>query len=218
MDEKASKPQLPQQNPMQDICSLPMVMIFLVVFLIMFNRELRVALGEGIGELLYPIIGFDYSYPIWTIFLAGIIMVTITTCIRHYFIDWVKVTRAQKLMSAFQKELREATLSRNAVKKKRLEELQPEIMQHQTTLMSSQFKPMAFTMIVAIPIFMSLYVFIGDLSYPRISLPWKDGWSLDDKFTFLPHWILLYSLLSIPFGQSVQKILKYFSFKKKLEN
>ena len=72
-------------------------------------------------------------------------------------------------------------------------------------------------MIVAIPIFMSLYVFIGDLSYPRISLPWKDGWSLDDKFTFLPHWILLYSLLSIPFGQSVQKILKYFSFKKKLE-
>lgn len=217
MEEQSNKPQIPQENPMQEMCSLPMVMVGIVVLMIMFDPSLRDAVGRGVGELLYPVVGFDNKYPIWTIFIAGLIMVTATTTIRHYFIDWVKTTEAQKLMNAFQKELREATLSRNSVKKKRLEELQPEISKHQSVLMSSQFKPMAFTMIVAIPIFMWIRIFIGDLSYPMISIPWKEGWRFKDSFTFLPHWILLYSLLSIPFGQIVQKSLKYFSFKKQLE-
>lgn len=217
MNEKENKPQLPPENPMQDLCSLPMVMIFIVVMMIMFDQNLRTATGEAVGGLFFPLIGFDSNYSIWSIFFAGLIMVTITTAIRHHFIDWVKTTEAQKLMSAFQKELREATMSRNAVKKKRLEELQPEVMKHQQTLMSSQFKPMAFTMIVAIPIFMWIRLFVNDLSYPTISLPWKDCWRLKDSFKILPHWIILYSLLSIPFGQTVQKLLKYFSFKRQLE-
>jgi len=34
--------------------------------------------------------------------------------------------------------------------------------------------------------------------------------------TVLPHWILLYTLISIPFGQALSRTFRYFEFKKKL--
>ena len=33
----------------------------------------------------------------------------------------------------------------------------------------------------------------------------------------LPNWVLLYSLLTLPFGQVLTRVLKYFSFSKKLK-
>ena len=32
----------------------------------------------------------------------------------------------------------------------------------------------------------------------------------------LPNWVLLYSLMTLPFGQVLQRLLKLFSFSKKL--
>jgi hypothetical protein len=34
----------------------------------------------------------------------------------------------------------------------------------------------------------------------------------------LPNWVLLYSLLTLPFGQVVTRVLKYFSFSRRLRD
>ena len=40
---------------------------------------------------------------------------------------------------------------------------------------------------------------------------WEPNYSLDDDLWILPHWILVYSGLSLPFGQIIMRILKISS-------
>jgi len=44
-----------------------------------------------------------------------------------------------------------------------------------------------------------------------MSLPWEPNYSLDENLWILPHWILVYSGLSLPFGQIIMRILKIAS-------
>jgi uncharacterized membrane protein (DUF106 family) len=126
------------------------------------------------------------------------------------------MARNQKIMSAFNKERREAMMSQNMAKLKRLNEMSPEIMQKGMSQSMNQLKPMAFTMIIIIVIFSWLYSFVSDFAVdPKYSVPWAFNTNMLSS-TVLPNWVLVYALISIPFGQVVQRILKYFSFKKKL--
>ena len=102
----------------------------------------------------------------------------------------------------------EARQSGNEAKMKKLFAMQPQIMLLQSEMMSNQMKPMAFTMIIAIPIIMWLRIFVNGLDLQVISLPWEPNYSLDDDLWILPHWILVYSGLSLPFGQIIMRILK----------
>ena len=105
----------------------------------------------------------------------------------------------------------EARQSGNEAKMKKLFAMQPQIMLLQSEMMSNQMKPMAFTMIIAIPIIMWLRIFVNGLDLQVISLPWEPNYSLDDDLWILPHWILVYSGLSLPFGQIIMRILKISS-------
>ncbi|MGQ0535516.1 MAG: hypothetical protein ACT4PT_05550, partial [Methanobacteriota archaeon] len=81
---------------------------FVFMFFILFNEDLRLATGRAVGVVLEPTITSHGQDPIWTIFLAGLVMVTLTTVVRHFFVDWVDMARAQEAMRAFQKAFREA--------------------------------------------------------------------------------------------------------------
>jgi uncharacterized membrane protein (DUF106 family) len=48
------------------------------------------------------------------------------------------------------------------------------------------------------------------------SVPWSFNNDLNGIYV-LPSWILLYSLVSLPFGQVLMRTLRYFSFKKRLD-
>lgn len=204
-----------QQRPSGGIAQFLMIFMFMLALLVVFDPSLRSAMGNAVGYIFWPTISFGNRYPIWTIFFCGIITVTLSTTIRHYFIDWVETAKAQKQMSAFSKEFRKAQLSNNTYKIKKLTEMQPEIMAKQSKLMMSQMKPMGFTMVIIIAIFTWLWLFIEDLSSHTITLPWEANWDLE-KFFVLPNWIFIYSLISIPFGQVLQRALKLLSFKKRL--
>jgi len=178
---------------------------------IIINPELRDFMGETAGTVLEPNISFDNQYPILTFLFAGIIMISLTTLIRHFIIDWEKMAEIQSKMGAYNKEMGEARQNGNEAKMKKLFAMQPEIMMLQSEMMSNQMKPMAFTMLIAIPIIMWLRVFVGDMDLKVVSLPWEPNYSLDDDLWILPHWILVYSGLSLPFGQIIMRILKIFS-------
>jgi uncharacterized membrane protein (DUF106 family) len=183
----------------------------------MFDNNLRMATAEMVGWILDPLIGFNGTYPILTLLCAGIIMTGISTLLRHFNTDWVETARSQKIMGVFNKELRKAQMNQNANKIKKLKEIQPEMMQKQMKTSKSQMKLMPVTMLIVIPIFAWIgWYFIPGLSSKIISVPWAFNVSLT-SVTVLWHWILLYSMFSIPFQQVLQGCLKLFTFKRKLD-
>lgn len=194
-----------------------MILSFVFVLFIMFDNELRLATGDAVGTVLNPIIGFDHAWPLWTLVLAGITMIVISTAVRHLFIDWMEMARVQEVMREFQREFREAQKQDNNYKVKRLTEMQPKVMQMQAELSGSQLKPMAFTMLVVIPIFAWLLQFVASLpdAGAVVRMPWTDSWSLKGQFWIIPRWILIYSLFSIPMGQLTQRVLKLWDYKVK---
>ena len=207
------RPGAPKQN-MSGQLMIMLVMFFAIS--ILFTPDLRMAIGNAVGFVFYPAVGFGGLFPIITLMLAGLLMIFLSTILRHFFVDWVSQARNQKIVSAFQKELRKARLENNMYKIKKLTEIQGEIMQKSMSGMNSQMKLMPVTMAVIIPVFAWLYIFVSfDVPTTMISVPWY--WDTDlNASSVLPNWILLYSLVTLPFGQVLARVLKYFSFRKRL--
>ena len=196
---------------------LVMLMAFMFAIFILFNPSIRQSLGEIVGYGLEPLVGFNGEYPIVTLLLSGLVMTCFSITVRHFFIDHVGQARNQRMQSAFSKEMREARTSNNTYKLKKLMELQPQIMSASLKTTQSQFKLMPITMIVIIPIFAWLanFVYIG-LGSTVFSVPWEFNSNFRNS-NLLPNWVLLYSLMTLPFGQVLQRFLKMFSFSKRLK-
>ena len=120
-------------------------------------------------------------------------------------------------MAAYNKEMSEARRSGNNARLNKLMTMQPQVMVLQSEMMSNQMRPMMFTMIIAIPIIMWLRIFVEGMDHPVLSLPWEGNYDLNDNLWFLPHWILVYSALSLPFGQILMSGLKIASLVGKSE-
>ncbi len=197
-----------------------MMMLMAMVFAmwVLLDNNLRQGLGKVVGVGLMPLVGFGGSYPVFTLVCTGLIMTLFSVTVRHLFIDWISMARGQRIQTAFQKEMREARTSNNTFKLKKLTELQPQMTAQQMKTMQSQFKLMPMTMIVIIPIFAWLANFVYlDLSSTIFSVPWEFNASMKNSH-ILPNWVLLYSLVTLPFGQILQRVLKYFSFSRKLRD
>ena len=188
--------------------------MFLTMFLMLYiiiNPGLRVTMGEVAETLLEPRIGFDGAYPAVTILLAGMVMIGGTTVIRHLLVDWQQMAEVQLKMQAYNKALSEARKSGQQARVQKLMKMQPEVLMLQSGMMSNQMRPMVFTMLIAIPIIMWLYEFTAGLPVQALSLPWEPHWALQDRLWILPHWILIYSVMALPFGQILLRGLKLAS-------
>ncbi|OGS41744.1 MAG: hypothetical protein A3K67_02880 [Euryarchaeota archaeon RBG_16_62_10] len=195
---------------------LVLLAVFMIAILIMFNPSYRQGLGNIVGVPLTPLVGFDGDLPILTLLFTGLLMSFFSITVRHLFIDWVDQARNARITSAFQKELREARSSNNTYKLKKLTEIQPQMMAQSLKSSQTQMKLMPVTMIVVIPIFAWLANFIYiDVASTAFSVPWEANADLE-RANVLPNWIILYSLLTLPFGQVLTRSLKYLSFGKKL--
>jgi uncharacterized membrane protein (DUF106 family) len=204
-----------------------MILLFGGVLLVMINPELRFTLGEYVGVVLEPLIGFGGEDPALTIFLASVITGVFTGLVRHFMVDWLDMARVQAEMKAFQNELKDARKNDNSYRVKKLTELQPKVMKKQASMSGQQFKPMGVTMVVVIPMFGWLWTFLQQLNEQvagplTINAPWGLGatelLSSAPIVGFLPTWILIYSLFSIPIGQLVQKGLKAVEFSRTLQD
>jgi len=216
MDSAPPAPR-PPADPKKSFSTAFTIFTFLIAMMVLFDQRIRQSLGEAVGVLLKPTIGLDGQYPVVTLFLAGIIMIGVTTIVRHFFTDYVKQAETQKIVSAFNKEFRTARLENNKYKIKKLEELQQPIMKKSMDMSTSQMKLMPLTMLIVIPVFAWLDVFMRSMeTAPIVHVPWAEAVPLTAS-TVLPHWVLLYSLISIPFGQVLMRSLRYFEFRKRLK-
>lgn len=195
-----------------------LIFLGLMALMILVDPSLRMEFGTIAGYVLYPAIGFGGQFVTVTLLLAGAIMSAISIITRHLFIDWVELARSQKVLSEFNKVRRKALLARDMNKVQKLSKIQAELMQDQGRVMQSQLKTMAITMFAVLVIFAWLASFIYYEANSRVfSVPWSFEVSASGTILVFPVWILLYGLLSMPLSLTLPRILKYFSFKRKLE-
>ncbi len=195
------------------------ILMFALVFVVLFNEGLRTSIGNAVGFVLNPFLHLVgvYNFPVLTIMIVGTIMVAITTVIRHFTTDWLETARTQAMMRHFQKEFGQARKDNNTYKLKKLQAVQPQIMQKQQEATMKQMKTMPLTMIVVIPLFTWLFTYVASLDYLAYTSPWNPTVELLEATVF-PHWILLYMTLSIPLGALVQKSMKYISWKERWQD
>jgi len=202
--------------PKKQMSTFLTIFVFVLALFVMFDQSLRTWLGDVLGVVLNPLIGFNGTMPVVTLFLAGIIMSGLTVVVRHFFTDYVDQAENQKIVGAFNKELRNARVENNKYKMKKLTEQQQKIMKKSMDMSTTQMKLMPLTMLIVIPIFAWVAVFIGGLgSAAVVNVPWAMNVDLNGS-SLLPNWVLLYSLISIPFSQVLMRALRYFEFRKRL--
>ena len=198
-----------------------MIFLFLLALWTMFDPGLSAGFAVAANVVFAPVIGFGGGFPVLTILLAGLLTTTISSVLRHYFTDWVRQARTQKWLRAWQRERLDAVRKGNKAK---LEKLQDMYRGSQKELMDLQFAPMksmALTWFMFIVVFNWVRVFVeqslAQLGNHWIAVPWSSNTLLTDVYVF-PSWLLLYSLLAIPFGQIVARVLKFVSFRRKLQD
>ena len=164
--------------------------------------------------------GFGGFLPVLTILLAGLLTTTIGSIIRDHYTNWVKMARTQKVMSAWRKEQMEAMRKGQQTRLSQLKEAQQGFMKDSMEVQTAPMKSMAWTMFMFIVIFTWLRLFVDvvlqDHGNQWISVPWSNHVFLNSVYLF-PSWVLLYSLLALPFGQIVVRVLKYFRFRRRLQ-
>lgn len=228
-DEKRQRVQLEEKRKEGEDRPKPrinfwMILMMMGILFIMIDPALRSGVAGLVGFVMEPIVGFNGRYPTLTIILTGIIMIFLTTIVRHLFIDWVRMAKVQNTMRAFQKEFNKARKEKDTKRVNELQKVQPEVMGLQAEMTGSQMKPMAFSMIIVVPLFAWLWEFITIFDYRFFTAPWNlhvDFFTREGIIfgsSILPHWILLYSVMSIPFGQILQKALKVWSWRDRLHH
>jgi len=213
-DDRPARP--PPPKP-----SMSRTFIFMMFFLTLFviiDPNLRTMFGLAAGAVFDPTIGLGWAYPVGTILLAGSLTTTISSIVRHFFTDWVRMTRMNKQMGALRKAQMDALRKGNPGKVQKLREATMKLQQENLDVQFSPMKSMAVTFLMFIVFFAWLASFIGravSLGHAYFAVPWQFNVDLNAAY-LLPAWILLYSLFAIPIGQVVGRVLKLYSFRKRL--
>ena len=219
----------PNQQPMPDMSNMWRMMIIMILIFGLYFIDSNNG-SHNIGEPLnyvFQFIDFGGEYPVATLMIMGSIMILLSSGIRTFMTDTLEQQKAQAFSSAFNKELRQARLDNNLYKVKKLMELQPVVMQKSMESSNQMMKSMPYTMLIVVPIFLWVRYFVDVTLVAAgtqiISVPWAMGaiplstvgtdvgWSF-----FIPAWILVYSLISIPLGQIIMRFVRAYQFKKHL--
>ena len=193
------------------------ILLIMVLFIMMFifsNPSISNAITSGAHSFFYPLIGFNGKYPVLTIFIAGLIVVLLSSLLTNFFTDWKKMGESQEIAKAFQQELAKARKEGNTNRVKKLMKMQPEITRKQTEASSGSMKPMVFLIIFIWPIFMWLRYFLQFyVPHYYFTVPWADGLPLvsNEKF-IMQAWLWLYLIFSTVVGQVIRQGLKYISW------
>lgn len=192
--------------------NLLLMMVFLMmIFFIM--PTFGPILGYYFGLVLEPLIGFHGKYPVLTLFLAGIIVVTLSSTLTNFFTDWKKMGETQETQKAFSKEMQKARKEGNTNRVNKLMKMQPELFKKQQEASSGMFKPMVFLIIFIWPIFMWLRQdFLFNLDHYYFTLPWANNISFFYNPFLMQSWLWIYLIASMVIGQVVRQGLKYFTW------
>jgi uncharacterized membrane protein (DUF106 family) len=103
----------------------------------------------------------------------------------------------------------------------KLNKIRQGFMKDQMDIQMNSMKPLAWTFFLFIVLFAWLNVFVNaELAVTGgqyFAVPWAPNVFVTYVPFLLPSWVLVYSLLALPVGQILTRVLKYVRFKKRLE-
>jgi len=168
---------------------------------------LRVGVGKAIDSILAPLVN-DFGIPFYIlIVILSAFTGLYSSILQKYTIDYEKMTESQERMKVFQTEYREATLSQDEKRIKKLEARRDRVMKEQMEMSQQQFKPMIYIMVLTIPIFFWLLYRLAQTT-STITLPYYGMHALTDPIIWvIPAWILWYMICSITISQVIRKAL-----------
>ncbi|MDD5143215.1 EMC3/TMCO1 family protein [Methanoregula sp.] len=168
---------------------------------------LRVGVGQAIDTLFAPLlVTFGIPFYVLIIILSALTGLY-SSIVQKYTIDYDKMTESQERMKEFQKEYREATLSQDEKKIKKLDAKKDRMMKDQLELSQQQFKPMTYILVLSVPIFFWLLYRLGQTT-ATITMPYFGTVDLNAAIVWIiPAWILWYMICSITLSQVIRKAL-----------
>jgi uncharacterized membrane protein (DUF106 family) len=182
--------------------------LFMFVMMFAYTIEwLKVGVGQAIDAVLSPFVdGFNIPFYVLIICLSALSGLY-ASIIQKYTIDYEKMTEVQARMKEFQTEYREAQLSQDEKKIKKLEAKKERVMREQMEMSQQQFKPMAYILVVSVPIFFWLLFRLSQVT-STITFPYVGIVGLQDAAVWIiPAWILWYMICSITLSQVIRKSL-----------
>ena len=168
---------------------------------------LRVGVGQGMDNVFAPVVvGFGIPFYILIVILSALTGLY-SSIVQKYTIDYEKMTESQERMKEFQTEYREAQLSQDEKKIKKLEVKKDRVMREQLEMSQNQFKPMAYILVVSVPIFFWLLFRLQEVP-STITLPYAGLQSLLAPVVWvIPAWMIWYMICSITLSQVIRKSL-----------
>jgi len=184
---------------------LVMVLGIFLMFSIIIFPDMMDIIGKLMDKLLKPILG---GLPIhMIIFVLAAFTGIYASLIQKYTMDWGLMKRVQEKSRTIQKEMRQAQLTNNAQKIKKLEGQYAEMMGDQMEMFKQQFKPMLYISIISIPLFYWVYLLIGQHPNATMIFPFWGEQRLDAPVFIFQYWLFWYFLCSIPISQITRKAL-----------
>jgi uncharacterized membrane protein (DUF106 family) len=219
-DKKEKPAPRPPQTPRQSFSRFIMIFLGILAIYVLIFPDVGRTFGLIAGAILEPVIGFGGRYPVITFLLAGLVTTTASSVLRHFFTPWVRMAKMNAAMGSIRKEQMEAFRKQKTNLVAKLRAKQSEIMVEYQDVQFVPLKLMAYTMFFFVVIFTWLRLFVDEQLIAQGNLWFAVPWSFNANFLaayVFPSWILLYSLLALPFGQVVQRVLKYFTFRHRLQ-
>ncbi|RQD83788.1 MAG: DUF106 domain-containing protein [Methanocalculus sp. MSAO_Arc2] len=138
-----------------------------------------------------------------------------SSMIQKYTIDYEKMQNVQAKMKDFQKRYREAQLSGDEKAIKKLETRRDAMMKDQLEMSKQQFTPMAYIILLTVPIFFWLLRRLHSLDIntvltldTAIVFPFKGLIGFHEMAIWVvPAWILWYMICSLTVSQVIRKAL-----------
>lgn len=188
----------------------------LFTMLVMFSYSvewIRVTVGQAMNVVLGPFID-TLGVPFFVmILILSSITGLYSSLVQKYTIDYDKMQETQAKMKVFQKEFREAQLSGDEKRIKKLQGKQERMMQDQLEVSRQQFTPMAIILVLSVPIFFWLLLRLpllgADITLASgIVIPFIGAVKLSGvAFWIVPAWILWYMICSLTISQVIRKSL-----------
>jgi uncharacterized membrane protein (DUF106 family) len=185
--------------------------IALVLVFIMIIGYSIPAIRDGIGMAIDKPLGPVVDTLKIPFFILIIILSTLTalysSLIQKYTIDYERMQESQERMKEFQKEYREAQLSQDEKRIKKLDVKRDRMMKEQLEMSQQNFKPMAYIMLLTVPIFFWLYLRLAaDTS--TFVMPFFGSQSLSAAIVWVvPAWMIWYLMCSLTISQVIRKTL-----------
>jgi len=163
-------------------------------------------IGNFVGLLFNPLRAILPLHII--IFILAAITGLYASIIQKYTMNWELARSVQEKMKTIQNEFRQAQLSNNTQKMKKIEAQRAEMMGDQMEMMKQQFKPMLYISIISLPLFFWVYIVISQDTNASMVFPFWGKQNLTGELLGpIQFWLFWYFICSIPVSQMTRKAL-----------